>query len=123
MPLHIDVRVNDELIERLHIARLTKNGMSEDSVNEYGVIRSEKEITYDESGNTVKRFAREPEWVGWLDAPSFQHRYGEDALTCLLRALETLMPERSHVKELEAENARLRAIVESLGHSEDITAP
>lgn len=112
MPLHIDVRINEEIIERLHISRLSKNGMSEGSVNEYGVIRSVKETAYNESGVTIKQFPREPEWVEWLEAPSFQHRYGDDSLVCLLRALETMMPEHSRVKELEAENARLRAIID-----------
>lgn len=112
MPLHIDVRINDEIIERLHIARLSKNGMQEQSVNEYGVIRSVKETAYNESGVTIKRFPKEPEWVDWLEAPSFEHRYGEEALVCVLRALETMMPEQSRLRALEAENARLRAIID-----------
>lgn len=111
MPLHIDVRINDELIERLHISRLSKNGMQERSVNEYGVIRSAKETAYNESGVTVKRFPEEPEWVDWLEAPSFQHQYGDDALVCVLRALETLIPEHSRMQELEEENARMRSII------------
>lgn len=112
MPLHIDVRINETIVDRLHIARLTKEGMSDSSVNEYGIIRSAKESTYNESGVLVRRFPQEPEWVDWLEAPSFEHRYGDDALVCLLRALETLLPEQSRVRELETENARLRALVD-----------
>lgn len=113
MPLHIDVRINDELIERLHIARLTKNGMSTGAVNEYAIIRSEKEPNRTEDF-TFKQsdFPREPEWHQWLAAENrFEHTYGEQSLVCLLKALEALLPEHSsaqRIKELEEENRRLR---------------
>lgn len=118
MPLHIDVKINDKLIERLHIARFSKGGLSEDSLNEYKVVRGEKESVHrEEPPYTVKEFAPEPTWLEWEESQkTFQHRYGDDSLVCVLKALQIVYPEYStesiaaiKAAKLEDEVAKLKA--------------
>lgn len=90
MPLHIDIRINDDLIRRLHISRLTSNGMKPDSVNEYSVVVAEKETVF--RGEIArKEFKACPDWWEWETSEiRFMHRYGDDELTCLLKAVEAV---------------------------------
>ena len=92
MPLHVDVRVNDTVVRRLHIARMTSNGMQPDSVNEYAVVIGEVEtVGYNDNGTARKGFRKEPnEWEWEISDIRFKHRYGDDELTCLLKAIEAV---------------------------------
>lgn len=119
MPIHIDVKINHRLIERIHVSRLTKNGMSSTSVNEYAVVVGEKKrIRLPDSLIDTMEFPECPDWLEWEESPNrFMHSYGDDAIVCVLKALETLRPDHTSTvreKALEAENARLRAEIEAL---------
>lgn len=73
MPVQIRISVNDELVETLHVARLTKLGSVEGSVNEYAVVQQHDEPTNEE----------------WDNAPRFYHAYGDDVVTLALEAIAT----------------------------------
>lgn len=96
MPLKIDVKANNELIERVHIARMNESGgTSPDAVNKYSVIRGTKDLVLrDEPPFDQRRFADDVEWVDWLGSDAeFTHRYGDGAIVLLMKALQTLAPE------------------------------
>ena len=89
MPLHIDVRVNERTVRRLHIARMTSNGLQPDSINEYAVIATGPEPVI--SSPFGRPRSPEPEeWEWELAEIRFTHRYGDDELTCLMKAVEAL---------------------------------
>lgn len=92
MPLHIDIKINEKTIQRIHIARMTKNGMKPDSINEYAVVKGEETLYYDEDlGRLQRGVPKEPDWLDWENSTvRFNHRYGDSAQTCLLKALETM---------------------------------
>lgn len=90
MPLHIDIRVNDNLVRRIHISRMTHNGMNPDSVNEYSVVVSEKESVI-RQGRIHKEYKNYPDWWEWdMSEIRFNHRYGDDDLTCLMKAIQAV---------------------------------
>lgn len=93
MPLHIDVRVNDSVVRRIHIARMTTSGgMNPDSINEYAVVLGELEtIGHKDNGMVIKGFRECPEEWEWdLSEIRFTHRYGDDELTCLMNAIQAV---------------------------------
>jgi hypothetical protein len=72
MPLHVDIRINDTLINQIHIARI-KGGTKANDVNEYVVVDGPKPARYED-------------WL--IDGVPFTHRYGDGAEVCVARALE-----------------------------------
>lgn len=96
MPVHMDIRVNKTLVQRIHVSRMSRNGMQPDSINEYSVVVSEQEPVFLEN-RTVYRFPEEPTWLQWEQGVRFQHRYGDDATMLMLNALQAL---KSHSEEL-----------------------
>jgi hypothetical protein len=123
MPLKVDVRINNELIERIHIGRLNAGGGTKPgTVNDYGVIRGAKEVILtDEPPFDRRAFKTEPEWVDWLEPDAqFQHTYGDGTLACVMKALAKLTPELAAdvatvvTARLEAENEALRKQVTEL---------
>lgn len=123
MPLKIDVIVNDELIERVHIARMNDGGgNAADTLNDYSVIRGAKKLVHSDAPPFNRReFSDIPEWTDWLEPDAeFQHRYGDGPLVCLLKALGKLTPELEAVSvfsdaaRLAAENDELRKRVVEL---------
>lgn len=74
MPLHVDIRVNDELINQLHIARV-RGGTAPDDINTYLVIYG-------------YRPTRLEDWH--VDGIPFEHRYGDGAEVCVMKAIEAL---------------------------------
>ena len=74
MPIHIDIRVNEQKTTQIHIGRL--EGFRGDDV----------EYTY---------YAVEGEYEDWmvpytrLGVP-FKHRYGDGLLTCIAKGLEAI---------------------------------
>lgn len=87
MPLHVDVRINEKLLRRIHIARMTSNGMNSDSINEYAVVLGLPKNNQ-KGGLERKVFSEEPEQWEWdLSDIRFFHRYGDDELSCLMKAL------------------------------------
>lgn len=74
MPLHVTIKINDQLIENLHIARIA-GGTGSEEVNTYLAVLGERPI-----GLSV-----------WQDrGVEFQHRYGDGALVCVRKALESI---------------------------------
>lgn len=74
MPLHVDIRINERLIEQVHIGRF-KGNTNPDSVNTYIA--------------TVEGTDSSPEWYA-ATAVEFQHRYGDGAFVCVEKALQAL---------------------------------
>lgn len=74
MPLHVDIRVNNQLINQIHIGRVT-GGTDPDDVNDYLVVDGD-------------RPARLEDWH--IDGVPFKHRYGDGAEKCVQRAMEVL---------------------------------
>lgn len=100
MPLHIDIRVNENVIRKLHISRITHNGMQADSVNEYSVVVADKE-TVVRQGKIYKEFKDCPDWWEWETSEiRFLHRYGDDELTCLMKAVEAVKAHDSKALEV-----------------------
>lgn len=71
MPLHVEIRVNDKLLDTLHIGR-TEQVHDVTQTSTYLVVSE-----------------RTPEW-GWDDGVPFEHRYDEGALTCVRKAIQAL---------------------------------
>lgn len=74
MPLHIDIRVNDTLLNTLHIARV-RGGTHPDDMNDYLIVEGEKP-------------ARHEDWL--IEGIPFKHRYGDGAEICVMRGLRML---------------------------------
>jgi hypothetical protein len=74
MPLHVDIRVNDLLINQLHIGR-TKGGTSPDDMNEYIVVDGDRPRSHSD-------------W--YAEGVPFNHRYGDGAEVCVMKAIEAM---------------------------------
>jgi hypothetical protein len=74
MPLHIDIRVNRELINTLHIARV-KGGTDPDDINDY-IITDGPELL------------RHEDWL--IDGIPFTHRYGDGAEVCVMKGIQAI---------------------------------
>ncbi len=75
MPLHVDIKINDHLINSIHIGR-EKGDTNVDSINTYVAFEGEYPTSYNDWFND--------------DAVEFTHRYGDDAEICVKKALEAL---------------------------------
>lgn len=74
MPLHVDIRINERLIDQLHIGR-TEQLYSGVQVSKYLVVQGlyqPHEVPYDTEG------------------VPFEHKYDEGAVVCVQKALEAL---------------------------------
>ena len=74
MPLHIDIRVNRELINTLHIARV-KGGTKPDDINDYLILEGDEPLRYDD-------------WL--VDGIPFTHRYGDGAEVCVMKGIQAM---------------------------------
>ena len=74
MPLHVDIKINETLIETLHIGRL-EGGTDPDDLNLYAAVVGEEPLTIED----------------WRKRGStYKHRYGDGALVCVQKALEVI---------------------------------
>lgn len=73
MPLHVDIRVNDDLIHSIHIGRIAGT-TDPDSVNTYLAVLGDEPTKAQD----------------WQEGTKFYHVYGDGALTCVERALYAL---------------------------------
>jgi hypothetical protein len=74
MPLHVDIRVNANLISRIHIGRIS-GGTSPDDINTYRAVLGEEPKRYED----------------WFESGTeFTHRYGDGAEVCVQKAIEAL---------------------------------
>jgi hypothetical protein len=74
MPLHVQIRLNRQLLTEIHIARV-KGGTSPSNVNTY-----------------IATTGEEPLWLeGYQEhGVEFKHRYGDGAEVCVSKALKAL---------------------------------
>ena len=75
MPIHVDIKVNDTLINQIHIGRVRGTGTDPDDINDYLAIDG-------------PRPTRLEDWL--IDGIPFKHRYGDGAEICVKKALEVL---------------------------------
>jgi hypothetical protein len=74
MPLHVAIFINRQLLSEIHIARLG-GGTGADDVNTY-----------------IATTGDEPMWLEHYEADgvSYQHRYGDGAEVCVMKAIEAI---------------------------------
>ena len=75
MPIHVDIRINDTVINTIHIGRFSGEGTKADDVNVYLAVEGKKPTNLDD-------------WV--MGGKEFRHRYGDGAEVCLAKALTVL---------------------------------
>jgi hypothetical protein len=73
MPIHVDIKINDKLINTIHIGRL-RGGTHPDNVNTYLVVEGKNPETPAE----------------WYAGVEYTHRYGDGAEVCVMKALKAL---------------------------------
>lgn len=74
MPLHVDIKVNNTLLNQIHIGRV-RGGISPDDINDYLVVDG-------------PRPTRMEDWH--IDGIPFKHRYGDGAEICVMKAIAAL---------------------------------
>lgn len=79
MPLHVDIRLNHQLLHTVNIGRM-EGGEHPDSLNTYRAV-----LTYPGG-------SQNPDFFG-EDSVEFTHRYGDGALICAQKAIEALYRE------------------------------
>jgi hypothetical protein len=75
MPIHVDIKINDTLINTIHIGRFSGEGTKPDDVNVYLAVEGKKPTNLDD-------------WV--MGGKEYRHRYGDGAEVCLAKALKAL---------------------------------
>jgi hypothetical protein len=74
MPIHVDIKINDTLINTLHIGRFSGEGTKPDDVNVYLAVEGKRPTSLDD----------------WIKGKEYRHRYGDGAEVCVMKALKTL---------------------------------
>lgn len=74
MPIHVDIKINDTLINTLHIGRFSGEGTRPDDVNVYLAVQGKKPTSLDD----------------WIKGAEYRHRYGDGAEVCVMKAIEAL---------------------------------
>jgi hypothetical protein len=74
MPLHVEIKVNDTLLNQIHIGR-AMGGTRPDDLNVYLVV----------DGDRPRSFS---DWDA--EGIPFTHRYGDGAEVCVIKALQAL---------------------------------
>jgi len=74
MPLHVDIKINESLINSIHIGRVS-GGTKPDDINDYVVVEGDKPI-------------RPEDWH--VDGVPYTHRYGDGAEVCVVKGLKAL---------------------------------
>lgn len=78
MPIHVDIRINRELINTLHIGRI-KGGTDADDINDYLILEGEYPLKYED-------------WL--IDGIPFTHRYGDGAEVCVMKGIQAIKGEQ-----------------------------
>lgn len=74
MPLHVDIRINEDIINTIHIGRMS-GGTKPNDLNTYLVVEGKRPETVND----------------WYDTgEEFVHRYGDGAEVCVALALKAL---------------------------------
>ena len=74
MPLHVDIRVNNKLINQIHIGRI-RGRTQPDDINDYFVVEGDRPM-------------RLEDWH--VDGIPYTHRYGDGAEVCVIKGLQAL---------------------------------
>lgn len=96
MPIHVDIKINDTLVEQIHIGRV-RGGTDPDDINDYLVIDGPKPTSM-------------KDWV--IDGIPFTHRYGDGAMVCVKRGIEALNGIHTTIVSEEAYQQLLSALDE-----------
>lgn len=73
MPLHVDIKLNEHTIQRIHVGRMS-GGTNPDSVNTYMAVTGEPPTKYDD----------------WMKGVQFNHTYGDGAEICVMKAIHAI---------------------------------
>lgn len=73
MPVHVEIKVNDRVIDRLHIGRLNTLRSTEQVSTYLAVLGGVDDMN-----------------VMWSDGQQFEHKYDEGIYVCVQKALEAL---------------------------------
>lgn len=73
MPLHVEIKVNEHLINTIHIGRI-KGGTNSNDINTYLAVEGE----------------RPQDASDWFEGAEYEHRYGDGAEVCVMKALKAL---------------------------------
>jgi len=74
MPIHVDIKINERLINSLHIGRI-RGGTEPEDINDYLVVE----------GDIPKSFS---DWHA--TGIPFTHRYGDGAEVCVMKAIKAI---------------------------------
>jgi hypothetical protein len=74
MPLHVDIRVNDTLLNTIHIGRFM-GGTRPNDENVYLAVEGIRPTSLDD-------------WV--MNGVEYKHRYGDGAEVCVIKGLQAL---------------------------------
>ena len=74
MPIHVDIKINDTLINTVHIGRFSGEGTSSDAVNVYLAVEGKRPQGLDD----------------WVRGAEYRHRYGDGAEVCVIKGLQAL---------------------------------
>lgn len=83
MPIHVDIKINDTLINTLHIGRFSGEGTRPDDVNLYLAVEGKKPQGLDD----------------WIKGSEFRHRYGDGAEVCVMKAIEVMYGKVDQVRK------------------------
>jgi hypothetical protein len=73
VPIHVEIKINEQLINTLHIGRL-EGGTGPQDVNSYLVVEGQRPKGVDD----------------WHRGETFSHRYGDGAEVCVMKAIEAI---------------------------------
>lgn len=73
MPIHVDIRINETLINTIHIGRF-RGGTKPDDINLYLAVEGDRPQSLDD----------------WVKGVEYNHRYGDGAEICVMKAIEAL---------------------------------
>ena len=74
MPIHVDIKINNDVINQLHIGRIS-GGTEPDDINSYLIV----------DGKIPRSHS---DWH--VDGTPFTHRYGDGAEICVMKGMEAL---------------------------------
>lgn len=74
MPIHVDIKINESLVNSLHIGRIA-GGTDPDDINDYLVIDGDYPTRTEDY---------------YIEGKSFQHRYGDGAEICVMKAIQAM---------------------------------
>jgi len=74
MPIHVDIKINNDVINQLHIGRIS-GGTEPDDINTYLIVDGELPRSHSD-------------WH--VDGTPFTHRYGDGAEICVMKGMEAL---------------------------------